>query len=90
MPFVPGKFSDQLRLGSSDWLVANALESRTLQGADADAARVRRSPPTKISSPSHPLEWLRPWHPHPEAGQGGVPQMEWAHSIIQAFRNSRL
>jgi hypothetical protein len=23
MPFDPGKFSDQLGLGSSDWLVAN-------------------------------------------------------------------
>jgi DNA-binding winged helix-turn-helix (wHTH) protein/tetratricopeptide (TPR) repeat protein len=31
---------------------ANALESRTSQGADADAARVRHSQPTKISSRS--------------------------------------
>jgi serine/threonine protein kinase/tetratricopeptide (TPR) repeat protein len=31
---------------------ANALQSRTSQGADADAARVRASPPIKISSRS--------------------------------------
>ena len=31
---------------------ANALESRTSKGADGDAARTGRSPPTKISSPS--------------------------------------
>jgi hypothetical protein len=51
---------------------ANALQSRTSQGADADAARVRGSPLTKISSLSLSSERRRPRHPHPEGSQSGI------------------
>jgi len=48
---------------------ANALQSRTSQGADADAARGRALAAYKISSSSGRTP---PRHPHPEANQSGV------------------
>ncbi|MGA7924457.1 MAG: hypothetical protein WCA20_00505 [Candidatus Sulfotelmatobacter sp.] len=41
---------------------ANALQSRTSQGADADAARVRALAAQRFP---HALERRRPRHPHP-------------------------
>ncbi len=49
---------------------ANALQSRTSQGADADAARVRALAAYKDFLT--PLEVRRPRHPHPEASQSRV------------------
>jgi signal transduction histidine kinase len=69
---------------------ANALESRTSQGADADAARVRALAACKISSP---LERRRPPDSHPAGSQGRIDKAaliwpkRWVEVLLQALKH---
>jgi len=66
---------------------ANALQSRTTQGADADAARVRALAAYKDFL--NALERRRPRHPHPEGNQGGVREaaMKLAQTSLLRLRS---